>query len=83
MKTRLVQIGNSRGVRLPAGVIKACGFDNELEMRIEDGAVVLEPVRSVREGWDQAFEAMAEACDDTTVMGEDLANEFDREDWTW
>ena len=83
MKTRLVQIGNSRGVRLPAGVIKACGFDHELEMRIEDGTVVLEPMRKVREGWDQAFEAMAESGDDKAVMDDGLANEFDREDWTW
>jgi len=83
MKTRLVKIGNSRGVRLPATVIEACGFGEELEMRVEKGAVVIEPAHSAREGWDQAFRAMSEAGDDAPLLDEEAANEFDRAEWTW
>lgn len=83
MKVSLVPIGNSRGVRIPASVIKACGFGDELEMRVEGGVVVLAPARSVREGWGEAFERMAAAGDDAPLVPDDLENRFDEEDWTW
>lgn len=83
MKVSLVPIGNSKGVRIPASVIKACGFGDELEMRVEGGVVVLAPARSIREGWDEAFRRMAAAGDDGPLVPDDLKNRFDEEDWTW
>ncbi len=61
MKINLISIGNSKGIRIPSSVIKRCGLGDELEMRIENGVIMLVPVRSVREGWGVAFEKMAAA----------------------
>ena len=83
MKVNLVSIGNSKGVRIPASVIKECGFSNELEMRVENGVVVLTSARGVREGWDAAFEKMAAAGDDAPIIPDGLENDFDTEDWAW
>lgn len=83
MKVNLVSIGNSKGVRIPASVIKECGLGNELEMRVENGVVVLAPARGVRDGWGAAFEKMAAAGDDAPVITEAVENDFDTEDWTW
>jgi antitoxin MazE len=83
MKVALVPIGNSKGVRIPASVIKECGIGDELDLRVENGVVVLAPVRGVREGWDTAFERMAAAGDDAPTLPDTLGNEFDAEDWTW
>ncbi len=83
MKAKLVRIGNSKGVRLPASVIKACGFGDELDMRVENGVVVLAPARGVREGWSDAFEKMAAAGDDAPILPDTLENDFDAEDWRW
>jgi antitoxin MazE len=82
MKVKLVSIGNSKGVRIPASVIKECGLGNELEMRVENGVVVLAPARAVREGWGAAFEKMAAAGDDAPVIPDTVQNDFDTEDWT-
>ncbi len=41
MKTRLVRIGNSRGVRLPKAIIAQAGLTEEVELRVRDGAVVI------------------------------------------
>ena len=57
MKVALVPIGNSRGVRLPKAVLEQVGFNAEAELTIEDGRLVLEPVRETREGWAAAFAA--------------------------
>jgi len=83
MKVNLVSIGNSKGVRIPASVIRECGLGNELEMRVENGVVVLAPARGVREGWGAAFEKMAAAGDDAAVIPDTVENDFDTEDWTW
>jgi len=83
MKVNLVSIGNSKGVRIPASIIRECGLGNELEMHVENGVVVLAPARKVRDGWDAAFERMAAAGDDALLLPEDLENDFDTKDWSW
>jgi antitoxin MazE len=83
MKTKLISIGNSKGVRIPSAVIKECGLRDELELRVENGAVVLSPARGVREGWSAAFERMAAARDDEQVVPDSFENDFDLEEWTW
>ena len=83
MRINLISIGNSRGVRIPASVIRECGLDNELEMRVEDGSIILEPVKPVREGWDEAFREMAARGDDAAAMPESTDTAFDEDEWTW
>ena len=82
MKAALISIGNSKGIRIPASVIKDCSFGDTLEMRVEDGKLVLEASRSTRSGWDEAFAYMAAAGDDAPLLGED-GNAFDDAEWTW
>ena len=83
MKIKLISIGNSKGIRIPSSVIKQCGLGDELEMRVENGVIMLAPVRSVREGWGAAFEKMAGAGDDVPLVPDALGNDFDAEDWKW
>ncbi|MEO4042534.1 AbrB/MazE/SpoVT family DNA-binding domain-containing protein [Hoeflea sp. CAU 1731] len=83
MKINLVSIGNSKGVRIPASIVKECGLGDELEMRVEDGVIMLAPVRSLREGWAESFKKMATNGDDAALLDDALENEFDAEDWTW
>jgi antitoxin MazE len=83
MKARLIKIGNSRGVRLPASVIEACGFDGEIEMQVEGDALVLRKLPDPRAGWEQAFEkALAEEGADSLLLDES-PNAADDDEWTW
>ncbi len=82
MKVNLVSIGNSKGVRIPRSIIKACGFGEQVEMRVSEGAVVLTPARNLREGWNRAFEKMA-AGDDALLVPESMAHEWDEAEWEW
>ena len=83
MKVNLIRIGNSKGVRIPSSIIKECGLDEEIEMRVEQGVIVLSPLRGVRQGWDAAFEAMAATGDDAALIPDTLESGFDKEEWTW
>ncbi len=51
MKTRLVHIGNSRGIRLPESLIEEAGLGNEVELLVRDGAIVITAARRPRAGW--------------------------------
>ena len=51
MKIKLVKIGNSFGVRLPKGIIDECGFKEDLDLSVRQGAVVITPVIQPRLGW--------------------------------
>ncbi len=57
MKIKLIKIGNSMGVRLPQSVIKECQFENELELHIRQGSVVLLPVVKNRYGWKELMQS--------------------------
>lgn len=68
MKAAIRKMGNSQGVLIPKPVLAQVGLKDEAVMTIEDGALVLRPLRSSpREGWAQASRALAEAGDDAQV----------------
>ena len=83
MKAKLVSIGNSKGVRLPQAFIKACGFGEEIEMRLKENKVILAASRRPREGWDAAFERTVMPGGDPLLLPDDLVNDWDDEEWEW
>lgn len=82
MITKLVSIGNARGVRLPKAMLDNCGFENEVRLSVKHGMVVVSPHRRARSGWDDAFRRMAAAGDDTLLEPE-TETTFDRSGWRW
>lgn len=85
MKTDLVRIGNSRGVRIPKPVIEQCGLGETVDLRVENECVIISPGRRPREGWEDAFRAAGAATEDELLLKDEgaAANQFDREDWKW
>lgn len=85
MRTKLIAIGNSKGIRLPKAVIEQCGLEEELELEPHAGHLILRSARSPRAGWAEAFRRMHEQGDDALLdPGADaIANEWDETGWTW
>ena len=64
-------MGNSQGVLIPKPILAQLGFENEVEMEVENGALIIrKPRRKSRGGWAEASKAIAAAGEDTLVMGE-------------
>ena len=82
MKTRLVKIGNSRGVRIPKPLIEEAGLENEVEMRVVEAGILIEGSPDARVGWDEAARRVRERGDDR-LIDEVVPTEFDRTEWTW
>ncbi|MFZ3159778.1 MAG: hypothetical protein WBI05_11135 [Rhodoferax sp.] len=52
MLTSLRQIGNSRGVLIPAAFLASCQIEDQVDMQLQDGQIVIKPVRrKLRDGW--------------------------------
>jgi antitoxin MazE len=85
MRTKIVRIGNSRGVRLPKPILEASGIKDEVEVRVEDGRVILmRPEKHPREGWAEDARRMVANGDDVDVWeGATGLNSWDEEGWTW
>jgi antitoxin MazE len=82
VKARLVRIGNSRGVRLPRPLIEEAGLPDEVELHVEDRAIVISPAKRVRAGWAEAAARAHAAGDDEPLLG-GVGNRFDDEEWKW
>jgi antitoxin MazE len=54
MKATLRRMGNSQGVLIPKAVIAQLGIEDDLEMLVENNAIVLrKPEKPARNGWAQ------------------------------
>ena len=84
MRAKIVKIGNSQGVRIPKPLIEEAGLSGEVELRVQDGAIVIEPYRVTREGWTEAFGEMAKQGEDRLLdRDQQAATSWDDEDWEW
>ena len=82
MKARLVRIGNSRGIRLPKPLIEQAGLGEEVELLVQDGAILIQSTPSSRAGWADAARHLAEA-EGIGLLDAPSATKFDEGEWTW
>ena len=83
MKTNLIPIGNSRGVRIPKPFIQQCGLTDQVEMDVQDCMILIHAPRKPRSGWAAAFAQMAHAGDDILLDGQSPSTRWDEEEWQW
>ena len=83
MKTELVRIGNSRGVRIPKTIIEQCGLGKTVELRVEDNRIVIAPERQPRQTWRDSFRLAGSSGHDELLLESAGPNAFDHEEWEW
>jgi len=82
MKTRLVRIGNSRGVRLPKPLIEEAGLKDDVEIVVQEGRILISPITTHRAGWADAARDLREKGGDE-LLDPLTPTRFDEEDWQW
>ena len=85
MKTKIIRIGNSQGVRIPKPLIEESGITEEIEMILRDNEIVLRSAETIRKDWEASFEKMAELGDDSLLDQEEIEkpSDWDESEWTW
>ncbi|MBE0582989.1 MAG: AbrB/MazE/SpoVT family DNA-binding domain-containing protein [Desulfofustis sp.] len=81
MKTSIIKIGNSQGVRIPKPILDQCGFEKEVELVIQGQTLLIRSKREPRTGWGHSFQKMA-ACQDDQLL-DSVTSEWDEEEWEW
>ncbi|MFO8055207.1 MAG: AbrB/MazE/SpoVT family DNA-binding domain-containing protein [Bacteroidales bacterium] len=84
MRTRIIKIGNSRGVRIPKPILEQTGIRDEVEIELEKKQIIIRPVQEARKGWDEAFRAMGEKGDARPIIRDrEISHSWDEEEWQW
>ncbi len=84
VKTRIIKIGNSQGIRIPKLLLDQLGFRDEVELDVQQDQLVIRPVRHPRHGWEEQFKLMAERGDDH-LLDETVPSltQWDADEWEW
>ncbi|MDD5601035.1 MAG: AbrB/MazE/SpoVT family DNA-binding domain-containing protein [Actinomycetota bacterium] len=80
MKTNLIKIGNSKGIRINSNIIKECELSSEVEINVVDKKIIIEAVKEPRANWNKGFKKMHKNKEDVLLISDN--NAFDK-DWEW
>lgn len=84
MKSRIVKIGNSRGVRIPKPLIEETGLGEEVEIQVEGNRLIIAPAGRPRADWAASFRKMARMEDDTLIDGDvQVRTAWEEDEWEW
>ncbi len=82
MRTSIVPIGNSKGIRIPSSLLKLCHITSEVDLNIHGNAIELCPIqKKPRSGWEKAFEEMHLRKDDVLFIEDTI--DLNIKDWQW
>ena len=82
MLISVVQIGNSKGIRLPKKILEQCEINDKIDMEVVDKEIILKAIKNnPRDGWREKFKSMAENGDDVLVIDEKIG--LDMNNWEW
>jgi len=82
IRSKVVKIGNSRGIRIPRALLEQAGLTDDVEMIVEGNRLVIHSVRLPRADWETSFAAMAQRGDDQ-LIDTITPTQWDEDEWTW
>lgn len=81
MLTKIIAIGNSKGIRIPNSVLKQLNIENQVNLIVDTNKkeILLKPVIKTRDGWNDSFKKMKHNNDDELIIDDSI----DLDDWEW
>lgn len=84
VKSRIVTMGNSKGVRIPKPILEQLGLGDEVELSVQGDRLVIRPSRHSRSGWEEQFARMAKRGDDRLLDPQAGSSmRWDEDEWQW
>jgi antitoxin MazE len=80
MELSVINIGNSKGIRLSKTILEKYSINDKIELILEKGYIILKPKTEPRKGWEKAFKKMHENGDDLLLM-DDVFEDENFEEW--
>jgi antitoxin MazE len=83
IKSKIVRIGNSQGVRIPHFLLQQLRLNNEVEMTVQDDQLVIRAARKPRQGWESKFGRSLQPEGDGTETTLPQLTDWDGTEWAW
>ena len=80
MQISVIDIGNSKGIRLTKNLLEKYDIRDKVELILEKGRIILKPVSKPRQGWEKSFQQMNANGDDRLLI-DDIFNDENLEEW--
>ncbi|AVR46799.1 MazF family transcriptional regulator [Christiangramia fulva] len=80
MEASIIQIGNSKGLRLSKTILEKYQIKDKVELILEKDEIILRPIDSPRKNWEEKFREMAENEDDQLLMN-DVFDDENFDEW--
>lgn len=81
MDISVIQIGNSKGIRLNKTIIEKYNITDTVELILEKEHIILKPKTTPRKDWEKSFKEMHENGDDQLLIPDVLPDE-NFEEWS-
>jgi len=81
MELSVIDIGNSKGIRLSKTILEKYNITDKIELILEKGFIILKPKSEPRKGWEKAFKKMHKNGDDQLLMN-DVFEDENFEEWS-
>lgn len=80
MVIQIINIGNSKGIRIPKAILEQYNISDTIELILEKGRIILKPKSTPRKGWEKSFKLMHENRDDNLLI-DDIFEDETFEEW--
>ncbi|MEO5650981.1 MAG: AbrB/MazE/SpoVT family DNA-binding domain-containing protein [Ginsengibacter sp.] len=80
MDISVINIGNSKGIRLSKTLLEKYNIQDSIELVLEKNYIILKPKSSPRKGWEKSFKKMHKNGDDKLLMP-DIFKDENFEEW--
>ena len=80
MEVSVINIGNSKGIRLSKSLIKQYSIGSKVDLVLEKNRIIITPIQKPREGWEESFKIMHENGDDE-LLCDDIFEDENFEEW--
>ena len=80
MELSVINIGNSKGIRLSKTILEKYNIQDKIELILEKGFIILKPKAEPRKNWEKAFKKMRENNDDQLLI-DDVFDDENLEEW--
>lgn len=82
VRTHLVKVGNSRGVRLPKALLEQAGLEDEVVLDVGPEGILIRSGARPRAGWGEQFRLMAK-LGDNQLLDPPTPTAWDETEWEW
>lgn len=81
MELSVINIGNSKGIRLSKTILERYNISDKIELILEKGYIILKPKAEPRKNWEKAFKKMQENGDNQLLI-DDVFTDETFEEWS-